>query len=715
MSFHHLTVTKRLAIGFCGVIAMLLLVGITSLIGFRKFTSAAALDAHTYKVITLSDRMLVSLLNIESGARGFALTRDPSYLAPLELGEREFSAQWQESKQLTADNAAQQARLQTLMQDYTQFMATKRKAVEHMRTTAADSDDAQLDAFRSVGKQQMDGLRDTIGQYENAERALLQVRKAESEARAQSGEWTSLGGMLIGIVAAILLGLLVRNSLMRQLGGEPAYAADVVRRIASGDLSQDVRLRTQAPSLLNDMRQMQEELRTVIQAQTEMARQHDAGRISFRMDETRFPGDYGRMVRDTNALVHSHISVKQQLIALMGEYAEGDLSRDLEQFPGEKAILTETMAKVKRNLGAINDEIDLLVRAAAQGDFSRRGNDQRFRHAFRGMVANLNTMMTGTETNLAALSQLLRAIAAGDLTQTMQGEFHGVFARMRDDANATVAQLTDMVGRIQQAAASIDTAAGEIASGNDDLSRRTEQQAASLEETAASMEELTATVKQNAEHARQANQLAAGAASVASQGGTVVGQVVTTMDGIEAASKKIADIIGVIDGIAFQTNILALNAAVEAARAGEQGRGFAVVASEVRTLAQRSASAAKEIKTLIDDSVERVSAGSALVAQAGTTMQDIVASVQRVTDIMGEIAAASQEQSAGIEQVNHTVTQMDETTQQNAALVEEATAAARAMEQQAGDLVEIVGQFQVRSETYPMVAQLVARATANAA
>ncbi|WP_280515359.1 methyl-accepting chemotaxis protein [Xanthomonas sp. D-109] len=561
----------------------------------------------------------------------------------------------------------------------------------------------------------MDGLRATIGQYEDAERALLQVRKAESEARAQSGEWTSLGGMLVGIVAAILLGLLVRSSLMRQLGGEPAYAADVVRRIASGDLSQDVRLRTQAPSLLNDMRQMQEELRTVIQAQTEMARQHAAGQISFRMDEARFPGDYGRMVHDTNALVHSHIAVNQRVIALMGEYAEGDLSRDLEQFPGEMAILTETMAKVKRNLGAINHEIDLLVRAAAQGDFSRRGEAQRFRHAFHDMVANLNTMMTGTETNLAALSQLLRAIAAGDLTQTMQGEFHGVFARMRDDANATVAQLTDMVGRIQQAAASIDTAAGEIASGNDDLSRRTEQQAASLEETAASMEELTATVKQNAEHARQANQLAAGAAAVASQGGSVVGQVVTTMDGIEVASKKIADIIGVIDGIAFQTNILALNAAVEAARAGEQGRGFAVVASEVRTLAQRSASAAKEIKTLIDDSVERVSAGSTLVAQAGTTMQDIVASVQRVTDIMGEIAAASQEQSAGIEQVNQTVTQMDETTQQNAALVEEATAAARAMEQQAGDLVEIVGQFQVRSETYPMVAQLVARATANAA
>ncbi len=240
---------------------------------------------------------------------------------------------------------------------------------------------------------------------------------------------------------------------------------------------------------------------------------------------------------------------------------------------------------------------------------------------------------------------------------------------------------------------SIKGAASEIAAGNQDLSQRTEQQAANLEETAASMEELTSTVKQNAEGARQANQLAIGAASVAVQGGEVVGKVVETMSGIEASSKKIADIISVIDGIAFQTNILALNAAVEAARAGEQGRGFAVVASEVRTLAQRSSGAAKEIKDLIDDSVQRVAEGSALVHTAGKTMGEVVASVQRVTDIMGEISAASQEQSAGIEQVNQTITQMDETTQQNAALVEEATAAARSLEEQAVQLTEAVAVF----------------------
>jgi methyl-accepting chemotaxis protein len=244
----------------------------------------------------------------------------------------------------------------------------------------------------------------------------------------------------------------------------------------------------------------------------------------------------------------------------------------------------------------------------------------------------------------------------------------------------------------------IGAASSEIASGNLDLSSRTEQQAGSLEETAASTEELTSTVKQNRERANQANQLALSAAEVAVKGGVVVSQVVTTMDSINGSSKKIVDIIGVIDGIAFQTNILALNAAVEAARAGEQGRGFAVVATEVRNLAQRSANAAKEIKTLINDSVEKVAVGAKLVNQAGVTMDEIVTSVKHVTDIMAEITLASGEQSSGIEQIHQAINQMDEVTQQNAALVEEAAATAKSLEEQAKNLVQIVAVFRLTEE-----------------
>ncbi|MFO3703820.1 methyl-accepting chemotaxis protein [Xanthomonas codiaei] len=520
----------------------------------------------------------------------------------------------------------------------------------------------------------------------------------EEIARAEATYQRSVQVMIAAMVLVVLLAAFAGWFIARSIAGPLGRATRVAGAIARGKLDNAIQVdsRDEAGQLLESMQGMQHQLQAVLAAQSEMAQRHDAGQISYRMDPQAFPGDFGTMVHDTNSLVGAHVTVQTSLAQIMSRYAIGDLSQDMQRLPGEKAVLSDTMDTVKANLSAMNREIKMLAQAAANGDFSVRGDAQRFQYDFHAMVDSLNQLMATADANLASLSKVLQAIAAGDLSERMHGQFHGVFARMRDDANATTEQLSSIVGRIQHATTSINTAASEIAAGNQDLSQRTEQQAANLEETAASMEELTSTVKQNAEHARQANQLAIGAASVASQGGAVVAQVVTTMSGIEVSSKKIAEIISVIDGIAFQTNILALNAAVEAARAGEQGRGFAVVASEVRTLAQRSAGAAKEIKHLIDDSVGKVAEGALLVDQAGKTMADIVASVQRVTDIMGEISAASQEQSAGIEQVNLTVTQMDEATQQNAALVEEATAAARAMEDQAGQLSDAVAIFKLQ-------------------
>ncbi len=286
-------------------------------------------------------------------------------------------------------------------------------------------------------------------------------------------------------------------------------------------------------------------------------------------------------------------------------------------------------------------------------------------------------------------------VAVGDLTEVVEVSGNDEMAQLLRALKDMNESLGKIVGEVRASTDTITTASSEIAAGNQDLSQRTEEQASSLEETASSMEELTSTVKQNADNARQASQLATSASEIAVKGGAVVGDVVSTMGAISESSKKIADIIGVIDGIAFQTNILALNAAVEAARAGEQGRGFAVVAGEVRNLAQRSAGAAKEIKALIEDSVGKVDSGTKLVDQAGQTMEEVVSSIKRVTDIMAEITAASQEQSSGIEQVNQAVTQMDQVTQQNAALVEEAAAAAESMQQQAQALAQAVAVFKL--------------------
>jgi len=297
--------------------------------------------------------------------------------------------------------------------------------------------------------------------------------------------------------------------------------------------------------------------------------------------------------------------------------------------------------------------------------------------------------------SLAQAIDVANAVAQGDLTQSLRVQGKDEIALLMQALRGMSESLVTVVSNVRRGSESVATASAEIASGNHDLSARTEQQASALEETAASMEQLGATVKQNADSARQANQLAMSASTVAVKGGEVVGQVVETMKGINDSSRKISDIISVIDGIAFQTNILALNAAVEAARAGEQGRGFAVVASEVRSLAGRSADAAKEIKTLISASVERVEHGTSLVDQAGVTMTEVVGSIKRVTDIMGEISAASNEQALGVAQVGEAVTQMDQTTQQNAALVEEMAAAASSLKSQAQDLVQVVAAFKL--------------------
>ncbi|KQW65398.1 methyl-accepting chemotaxis protein [Methylibium sp. Root1272] len=296
---------------------------------------------------------------------------------------------------------------------------------------------------------------------------------------------------------------------------------------------------------------------------------------------------------------------------------------------------------------------------------------------------------------LAEAASIARAVAGGDLAMEFAADGKNETGVLLGALHDMKTRLAAIVGEVRRNAEGVATASAQIAQGNNDLSSRTEEQASALEETAASMEELSSTVKQNADNAQQGNQLALGASTVAVKGGDVVGQVVDTMKGINDSSKKIADIIGVIDSIAFQTNILALNAAVEAARAGEQGRGFAVVASEVRNLAQRSADAAKEIKSLINASVERVAQGSALVDQAGATMSEVVSSIRRVTDIMGEISSASKEQSAGVAQVGEAVTQMDQATQQNAALVEESAAAAESLKAQAQQLVQAVAVFKL--------------------
>ena len=495
------------------------------------------------------------------------------------------------------------------------------------------------------------------------------------------------------VALAVILTIVISRGILRSLKTIQQVAGD----IAEGNLNSriDIDQGDEIGDLLRSMKTMQDVINGFVSGLEIMSKKHAEGWVKEQLDVSKYAGIFGTIAHDVNELIQSRITINRRLISIITEYAKGDFSVDMDVLPGETIVITEAMSSVKKSFLDVNNEIKMLAEAGAKGDFSKRSDIDRFEFMFKEILSNFNNLMETCDISFHDVLRVANAMAQGDLTQTITRDYLGLFGRTKDGINGTVENLKVLVGEIKEATDTISTAAKEIASGNNDLSHRTEEQAASLEETAASMEELTSTVQHNAANAKQANQLAVDASEIASKGVDVVGQVVLTMNDINDSSRRIGDIISVIDDIAFQTNILALNAAVEAARAGEQGRGFAVVAVEVRNLAQRAAMAAGEIKHLIDDSVTKVSEGSKLVAKAGQTMEEIVNSIHGVTVMMNEISDASAEQTAGIQQVNQAIGQMDDVTQQNAALVEQAAAAAESLEDQAQKLSGTMSQFKV--------------------
>ena len=514
MRIADLRIATRLYGGFGTIVLLLAALVTVATLNVSRLADANAINTHTYQVLAENSALLESLINVETGQRGYVITGAEASLEPYKAGQVAFGTHLVKARDMTSDNPAQQERLAKLDAAKQAWLAGALDPVSAMRRAVAQGT-AAIEPVLALekegrGKQGMDAMRALLGEIGQAETVLLASRSEAAAALQARTHWTLLGGG----AAALILAALIAWWLARNISGPLRAAIDVARQVAHGDLTVQVDVRSK--------------------------------------DET-----------------------------------------------GE-------------------------------------------------------------------LMQALKEMAAS---------------------------LLNIVTQVRGGTQAIATASRQIASGNIDLSARTEQQASSLEETASSMEELTSTVQRNAQNASEANGLAASASTVAGKGGAVVAQVVDTMGSINDSSRKIVDIIGVIDGIAFQTNILALNAAVEAARAGEQGRGFAVVATEVRNLAQRSAGAAKEIKGLINDSVAQVENGARLVDEAGHTMRKIVDSVHKVSSIVGQISAASDEQRAGIEQVNQAIGEMDQVTQQNAALVEEAAAAAESMQEQAARLADAVSVF----------------------
>jgi methyl-accepting chemotaxis protein len=535
---------------------------------------------------------------------------------------------------------------------------------------------------------------------------MINQRTASDETIAAQRTETDGALLLVILIGSLLgstvFGFLIAHSIVVQLGGEPRDVVDIAKQIAQGNLSNQIKLQSgDKNSLLATVKLMQQELQRIVsqlQRQVECAVRGD---FTHNVD---LAGKQGFELEICQTLNHLNQGLLQKIggnpddaVFVANQIAAGELNVTLTTRQGDSESILAAMAAMRTNLQSIIADVQQAVDAAANGDFSYRMDEASRRGYAKTLAELLNRLNRTSEQSLSDIARLASALAKGDLTQRIDKNYPGLFGATASGINATRDNLLTMINEIVDSVAAIHSSASQIASGNLDLSQRTEQQAASLEENASSMEQLASTVKQNADNSRLANRLVSETADVAVKGGSAVGDVVKTMDSIYESSYKVADIISVIDGLAFQTNILALNAAVEAARAGEQGRGFAVVASEVRSLAQRSAAAAKEIKDLIANSVAKVESGSAQVEQAGKTMNEVVTSVQRVTDLMSEISAATSEQSVGINEVNQAILQMDSVTQQNASLVEEAAAAAQSLEDQARHLQGLISVFRLQA------------------
>lgn len=500
------------------------------------------------------------------------------------------------------------------------------------------------------------------------------------------------------IVAVSFVGTMVIRSISHPL----MQGVDFANKIASGELNNEIAVdrNDEVGQLLQAMQVMQSTINQLVVDIDDSVKSAVNGDFSKRIDLARHKGFAKNICESINHLNQTTEAGLTDVTRVALALADGDLTQSITaEYPGVFGQTKDGVNKIVDSLTKIVGEMRQLVDAAAnRGDFTFRmviGSKSGYA---RDLSELLNRLSDVTQTGLDDVQKVVEALAKGDLTQTITRDYPGVFGQVKESVNGTVENIKSLLSEIINASDTITVAAKEIASGNGDLSHRTEEQAASIEQTAASMEELTTAVQANTENAKLANHLAIGASDVAGKGVAVVRKVIDTMQDINNSSRKISEIIAVIDGIAFQTNILALNAAVEAARAGDQGRGFAVVAGEVRILAQRAAAAAGEIKLLIGDSEDKVEDGSKLVAQAGRTMEEIVTAIRRVTVLMSEISDASVEQSSGITQVNQAITQMDDVTQQNAALVEQATAAAESMAEQAQNLSTTVEVFKLNTE-----------------
>ncbi len=747
----YISFNARLLLGFGALmLMMILLIGMA----LQQFSNSRTGMTQLRDVVSpeawAAEKMALDIIQVQQFLTDVSATQDPEGYQDAEAFAVDFKKtikQFRENKL----SATQETELTAIEQAFDEFYQLgKRMAAAYISggTQAGNVLMEDFDKTSLVLAGRMTKFRDAAVDHEKS------ITNVLTKTAQDAMNFMLITGC-IALSVSLLISLYLTRHLAKQLGIDPFFAKGIALEIAKGNLQRDIQIdENDKSSLLYAMKRMQAQILERMTAANKLI--DEVTRIKIALDNV----STGVLIADNERTI---IYANQAIVKLFAK-VEADIKADLpsfsvnnlvgsniDQFHKNPLHQANLLASAKgdsrfnvvlhghhfvlttnpvidtqgRQLGTAAEWVDRTnevraesdvakaINAAVDGDFHYRIDSGDLQGFYQQTATGINQLMQVCHNGLTDVARVLGAIADGNLTESITNEYAGTFGQLKDNTNTTAAKLKEMISQIRDASDNINADAKEIATGNNDLSHRTEEQAASLEQTAASMHELTATVQHNAQNAKRANDLAISAAEIAGKGGNVVHQVVVTMEEINESSRKIVDIISVIDSIAFQTNILALNAAVEAARAGDQGRGFAVVAVEVRNLAQRASAAAGEIKSLIGDSVDKVEEGTKLVDHAGKTMAEIVNSIKGVTAMMAEITKASEEQGTGIAQVNLAIGQMDTVTQQNAALVEQATAAAESLEEQAQDLAVIVGSFKVDANQKSISAPLSAASPAK--
>ena len=512
---------------------------------------------------------------------------------------------------------------------------------------------------------------------ELAQKGLNEGQLIQNEAISS----TTFITILVTLASVWLCWFIIRN-LLRELGGEPAFVAVLANKIASGDLTTPIRLKPgDNASVMSGMNHMSETIKALLAEMEHMSLAHEKGDIDVAVDSLKFQGSFQKMAQGVNEMVGNHIGVKKKAVTVFKQFGEGYFDADMEKLPGKKVFVNEAIDLVRGNLKAVMSDTDKLIQAAAAGRLDVRADSRVHPGDYRKLVQGLNDVLDGIVLPVKEAMEVLSLVEQGDLTQSVKGDYQGQLGDLKNTVNNTIAKLSQTIAEVVTAADQLGTASEQIGSTSQSLSQSASEQAASVEQTSSSIEQMAAGINQNAENAKVTDGMAGKANQEALAGGEAVKQTV-------AAMKEIANKIGIIDDIAYQTNMLALNAAIEAARAGDHGKGFAVVAAEVRKLAERSQVAAQEIGKLAETSVQTAES-------AGQLLEAIVPSIARTSDLVQEIAAASQEQSAGVGQINTAMSQMNQITQQNASASEQLAATAEEMTGQAEQLQKLMGFFKI--------------------